>query len=269
MLSTRRSPSLHRPAILAAVLALVVFALVTPDGLLTKLDLVGYAVCHRIPSRSFFIAGRQLPLCARCTGTFIGALVGLLGQGVVLRRRRAAAFPPFSVIVLLAGFMLLWAFDGLNSYMTLVQGPHLYEPRNWLRLSSGALQGLALSALVYPIFNLTLWRSPSEQRAISSLCDLGILVLMEGGLVFLVLTGYWLLLYPLALLSAVGVLTLLSIVNAMLVVLLAQRENTADSWKDAAIALSIGLVVSVVEVGIIDWVRYSLTGTLQGIPQLH
>lgn len=269
MQSTRHSPLLHWLALLAAALALVTFVLATPDGLLTKLDLVGYAVCHRISSRSFIVAGRQLPLCARCTGTFGGALIGLVGQGVILRRRRAAQFPALSVIALLVGFVLLWAFDGLNSYMTLVNGPRLYEPRNWLRLTTGALQGLAMSALVYPTFNLTLWRSPAEQRAIASLGELGVLMLMEMGWVGLVLTRHRLLLYPLALLSAAGVLTLLSIVNTMLVVLLAHRENTADTWRDAIGPLLIGFVVSVVQVGIIDLVRYSLTGTLEGIPPLH
>ncbi len=253
------------PFVLAAMVALITFAVATPDGLLSKLDLVGYAVCHRIPSRSFAIAGRQLPLCARCTGTFVGALLGLAGQGLILRRHRAAAFPSPSVLVFLVGFFLIWAFDGLNSYMTLVNGPHLYEPRNWLRLSTGALQGLVLSALVYPAFNLTLWRHPSNQRAIRHPGELGVLVLLEGCLVSLVLTRHWLLLYPLALLSAAGVLTMLGIVNATLALLIVRRENTADTWQDAIGPLLIGLTISIVQVGVIDLIRYSLTGTFQGV----
>ena len=31
--------------------------------------------CHQIPERSFFIAGHQFPLCARCTGILTGILV--------------------------------------------------------------------------------------------------------------------------------------------------------------------------------------------------
>jgi Predicted membrane protein len=257
------------PVVLAAMVVLITFAVVTPDGLLTKLDLVGYAVCHRIPSRSFAIAGRQLPLCARCTGTFVGALLSLAGQGFILRRHRAAAFPSPSVIIFMVGFFLIWACDGLNSYMTLVNGPHLYEPRNWLRLSTGALQGLVLGALVYPAFNLTLWRHPSNQCAIRNPAELGVLVLLEGCLVGLVLTQHRLLLYPLALLSAAGVLTMLSIVNATLALLIVHRENTADTWQDAIGPLLIGLTISIVQVGAIDLIRYSLTGTLQGIPPLH
>lgn len=35
-----------------------------------------YLGCHRIPERSFFIKGKQFPLCARCTGAVIGYLIG-------------------------------------------------------------------------------------------------------------------------------------------------------------------------------------------------
>src|SRR5512136_1841670 len=50
----------------------------TPPGLLGKMDAIGYAVCHQIPGRSFFLSERQLPLCARCSGMYLGACIGLL-----------------------------------------------------------------------------------------------------------------------------------------------------------------------------------------------
>lgn len=31
--------------------------------------------CHRRPERSFRVGNRQFPICARCTGIFLGALV--------------------------------------------------------------------------------------------------------------------------------------------------------------------------------------------------
>lgn len=249
-----------------ATTALLVFLLVTPGGALTKADLVGYAVCHRIASHSLSIAGRQLPLCARCSGTFIGALVGFFGHAVVLRRRRASEFPRPWIIAVLASFMLLWAADGLNSYLTLFPGaPHLYEPKNWSRLATGALNGLAMSGLVYPVFNFTLWRQPADERSIRTLRDLAMLVLLEAGLVGLVLTRWAPLLYPLALLSALGVLGLLTTVNSMLVLMIVRRENVADTWRDAIVPLLAGFTVSLIQVGVIDLVRYALTGTLRGI----
>jgi uncharacterized membrane protein len=259
---------LSRLVAVLAALALLAFLIVTPDGLLAKADMVGYAVCHRIGNHSFFIGGRQLPLCARCSGTFLGALIGLFGQAVVLRRHRAGEFPPAPIVVVLVGFTLLWAADGLNSYLALIQGPHLYEPQNWLRLSTGALNGLTMSTLVYPVFNFTLWRRSIPERAIRNLRDLGLLLLLVAGMVGVVLTRWSFLLYPLALLSAAGVLALLTAVNTMLVLIIVRRENIVDTWRDAVIPLLAGFTVSLIQVGAIDVVRYALTGTLSGIPPL-
>ncbi|ODS39471.1 MAG: hypothetical protein A7316_10995 [Candidatus Altiarchaeales archaeon WOR_SM1_86-2] len=32
-------------------------------------------LCHRLPDRSFFLFGKQFPVCARCTGIIIGMLL--------------------------------------------------------------------------------------------------------------------------------------------------------------------------------------------------
>ena len=34
---------------------------------------IGHYICHQRPERSFFVGGQQLPVCARCTGLYIGA----------------------------------------------------------------------------------------------------------------------------------------------------------------------------------------------------
>lgn len=34
--------------------------------------------CHQFPERSFFIKGKQFPVCARCTGVLIGQLTAYL-----------------------------------------------------------------------------------------------------------------------------------------------------------------------------------------------
>ena len=33
--------------------------------------------CHQLPERSFFYKNRQFPVCARCTGVFIGGVIGV------------------------------------------------------------------------------------------------------------------------------------------------------------------------------------------------
>lgn len=37
-----------------------------------------YSGCHQIPERSFFLNGKQFPVCARCTGVAIGQLTAVL-----------------------------------------------------------------------------------------------------------------------------------------------------------------------------------------------
>lgn len=35
-------------------------------------------MCHQLPERSFAWAGRQWPVCARCSGIYLGMALGLL-----------------------------------------------------------------------------------------------------------------------------------------------------------------------------------------------
>lgn len=254
----------------AAIAGLVLgaYLALTPGGLLTKADMVAYAVCHRIPSHSFFVAGRQLPLCARCSGTFLGALAGLFGQALVLGRRRHSDLPPAIVAVFLLLFFGAWGADGLNSYLDMIGLPHVYTPQHWLRTTTGALTGLSISGLLFPIYNLSVWERPSPDPAIQNLRDLGILVLLEIGLVLLILSRWAPLLYPLALLSGAGVLTMLTVVNSVLVMMALRWENRYRSLHEALPPLLLGFSLALIQVGIIDLLRYLMTGTLDGFPGL-
>lgn len=270
MTSIRNHPHWTRwVAIALTVLVVGAYVLLTPPGLLTKMDWVAAAVCHRIPSHTFFLAGRQLPLCARCTGTFLGALIALFGQAVVLRRR-GAAFPPTAITVILAGFIAIMGVDGFNSYIDLMRGtPLFYEPRQELRLVTGALNGLTLGALLWPMVNFSLWRNPDPGRAIRNGRDLGVLLLLELAAVLLVLSGWPVLLYPLALASVLGVLAMLTLTLTVLVVIVVGRENRYDRWRDALTPLLVGLTLAILMIGIIDFLRYNLLGTITGLPGLE
>jgi hypothetical protein len=50
----------------------------------------GALVCHQRPERSFHLAGAQLPVCARCTGLYLSAAMGIL---FVWARRPFPAVP--------------------------------------------------------------------------------------------------------------------------------------------------------------------------------
>ncbi len=91
---------------LFVLIAIAIIAALLPKQVIQTLDLVGYAVCHRIPERSFFIANIQLPLCARDTGMFSGALLGIISFAVA-QRKRVAQFPRKPFLFVLAAFFLL------------------------------------------------------------------------------------------------------------------------------------------------------------------
>lgn len=235
----------------------------TPPGLLGKADAVGYAVCHRIDLRSFHLGERQLPLCARCSGMYLAAVLGILYQAV--RTPRHAGMPGRGVIALLVVFACAFALDGLNSYLRLFPGvPTLYEPQNWLRLLTGTGLGLVMAAILLPAFNQTAWRQPTAASAFPSLGAFLPLVGLAGLMNILVLTENPLLLYPLALISAAGVLLLLTLVYAMVWMLITKKENRFNSIKALTFYLAVGFGTAILQVILLDAARYLLTGSWDG-----
>jgi uncharacterized membrane protein len=266
---TSRARPAHRQlgavVLTAALIVIGAWIVVMPGGVLGHADLIGYAVCHRIPERSFFIGGQQLPLCARCSGTYLGALTGFAVM-YLLGRRRAANLPPVAVLVVLVLFVVAMGFDGVNSYLTLFPGmPHLYEPQNWLRLTTGTLEGIALAGVVLPVFNQTMWANASDERSLRDLRELGLIALVGVVVIGIVLAEPPALLYPLAILSSGSVLWMLTLINSVLATIFARRENRAVTWRNAAPLMLVGLAMALGELSTIDLGRAYLTRLL-GLP---
>jgi len=255
----RRAPWLDWLLLAGGLGVIALIWLITPGDLLDKADHVGYGICHQIPLRSPFFAGRQLPLCARCSGQFLGALGGLLLL-IALGRGKAAKLPPRAVVIVLLGFMAVWALDGLNSYATFFPGaPQLYQPHNILRTATGAMQGVALISLVLPFFSVTLWAQPSPRPTLANLREV-LLLIGLAVLITVAVSSHWApLLYPLALLSVAGALMMLALVNTMLVVLALKREGQTAGWRQALPLLIAGLALALVELLLINLLRAWLT----------
>ncbi len=259
----------RRTLVALSLSVVVLFVLATPAGLLNKADMVGYAICHRIPSHSLLVGERPLPLCARCTGTYLGAMLAL--GTFLIARRRATELPPLPVLLTLVSFSVLMAIDGLNSYINLFPGRQgLYEPHNTLRLLTGTLNGLMMGSILYPVATGTFWRLSDRPpvRVLRGFRELGGLVLLALGVVGLASTGLRIILYPVALISSAGIVVVLTIVITVMVLVLSRRENTAKSWPDLIPALLVGLASSLALIGIVDVMRYALTGVLSGLPGL-
>jgi uncharacterized membrane protein len=258
-----RTIDLKLPVYLAVGLLLLGWLLNTPAGLLGKADAVGYAVCHRIEARSFHLGDRALPLCARCTGMYLGAMLGLAYQALL--RPRHTGSPPWKVLLPLGLLAAAFVIDGLNSYLHFFSNaPVLYEPSNAGRLLTGTGMGLVIAAALYPAFNGTVWRDSSSRPALDSLPALGGLLLLALILDALVWTENPLILYPLALVSAGGVLVLLSMVYAIIWLMVVRAENRFLHKRELLLPLTAGLGVAILQIAAIGFVRFWLTGTWSG-----
>ncbi len=261
-----RFPRLQLLLVGGSALIIAVFLFWPPITLLDKAQAIGYAICHQIPARTFFIDGYPLPLCARCTGIYLGALMGLAGLHL-LKRRCAIDLPPTAILVTLVTFILIMGFDGVNSYLSFFpKVPRLYEPQNWLRLTTGTLHGLAISIIVYPVVNGGLWHASyvRHEPVIKNFKQLSpfllgaiLVILLTLAAVYLWPSAFWL--YTLTLLSAAGVLLMIGMIITMLVVTLFRREGLAHIWRDLAGPATIGLALTLLMIGGMDWVRLTLT----------
>ncbi len=255
--------SIRTTALVAAGLVLLGWLIYTPAGLLGKADAVGYAVCHRIDLRSFHLGGRAISLCARCTGMYLGAMLGLAFQGITAPRR--GGNPPKKMIALLALITLAFGLDGLNSMSNLIPGfPSLYTTTNPIRIFLGTGFGIVMAAAVYPAFNQTMWKDWEPEPALGGARPLGRLLLLGAGVALLALTENPLILYPLALISAGGVLALLTIIYAMMALILLKSENQFDHWRHLAVPLLLGFTVALLQIAGMDLVRFLIFGTWDG-----
>ena len=248
---------------LAAVAVIGLWIWGTPPGVNGKVDAVAYAICHRIAAHSFLINGLPMPLCARCTGIYLGVMTSFL-IAFASGRTRVSRLPPLRVIAVLIGFVVIMGIDGVNSYISLFRSSTFYEPENWLRLVTGMYCGVAMFNLLFPVFNGVVWRNPDYRRGVSDLRELGGICLVCACVILLVLTQRPVFLYVFGVISTLGVVLMLTMIATVLFLSVVRLDRAATQWHHLAIPLLAGLTITFIELGGIDIVRYLLTGTWNG-----
>ncbi len=224
-------------------------------GPLALADSVGYAVCHQITVRTYVFGDLVMPLCARCSGQYLGAMAGFF-MALAWGRLRASGLPSRGMMITLGIFLAVWAFDGVNSYVYLVTGEtFLYTPHNILRLATGMLQGVAVSMFFVPFFNQVFWQNTDPRPVLTDWKDLGLLLLLVGILALAVNSRWTPFFYPLALLSTVGAFLLLSLVGMLFVVQILRADNTAESWWDFLVFFVPGMAFAILLIVGLDALR--------------
>jgi len=122
------------PAIILSASTLTAWAIA--HGASMRWRLLFRLICHGIPSRCIEAFGVPMPICARCTGIYLGLIAGLL----------AFALIPFVTEKLMRTISFIavtpLAIDGLT------QLARLRESTNPLRLATGIAAGLAFGMWV-------------------------------------------------------------------------------------------------------------------------
>lgn len=248
--------------LLLLITVLIVFTIwlvLTPLGVDGKLHAAGYSVCHQIESHSFSIGGKVLPLCARCTGTFLGLLISI---AYLSKKRRRGGPPTNAKIVVLSLFFAAFALDGINSSLTLLPGvTPLYPPDNYLRLFTGLFFGVSLANLVLPLWNQTLYAEPESKSVLEGWGQMLALVLLVAAAGLLIILEIPVLYYPIAVLSTGTIFIILSMIYTLLWCIILKRENSLHRFKDGIRILSAGMITAILQVGLMDVARLMITKT--------
>jgi len=96
---------------------------------------IEFVSCHRKAERSFFWRGKQFPVCARCTGIYLGYL----------------SFPIFNfdLYYISSWFSILLIIPTLLDGLT--QAYMRRESTNFVRLTTGILGGVGAMSLIVNI----------------------------------------------------------------------------------------------------------------------
>jgi len=109
--------------------------------------LVGSVVCHQIPERSFYWAGHQLPVCARCTGLYVSGTVGLIAWLAVktARRWRPIAIDPRAALRVLVIAAIPTALSLATGLLSVWNGSNV--TRAVLAIPLGGVAGAIVAAV--------------------------------------------------------------------------------------------------------------------------
>ena len=240
-------------AVLASVAAILVWLSVPAGSWGGKLWAVGASVCHQIPSHSFIYENLQFPLCARCTGLYLGSMIGLL---YFITQGKKKAVPDRGYRYMLLVFFIAWAGDGSNSFINdLMNRTILYETSNVSRLITGFGMGLVMSTALMTLFNIVIWQ---ESKNVPLLHHIGQVIAYASVSLtigwFLINTSF-LLFQGLSVASILTVLVVITMLYTVFWVIILKKENSFSSIQHLSPLIVIGLATALVQVMLLNWLR--------------
>jgi len=206
-----------------------------------NLEYIGSLVCHQAPDRTIQMGGKFLPLCSRCTGIYLGFLLGILYQ-FILWQTKVRELPYQKISIVSVSLLGLLIIDSLGSYFK------LWSLSNYQRLVLGLLGGSSISLFLFPVFNYSLFVKPKEDKGMTLLVEyLGLLLLLELAILF-TLSGRFIIYNIIAFASILGILFLYLMLNTTIagrIVGWQNRRNTV--WRNVFSLAGITLILTAIE----------------------
>ena len=183
------------------------------ENIIAFLYNLGTSVCHQMPSRTFHFHNNPISVCARCTGTYTGFMFSFI-YWMIVNRKMKGGTPPNYALATSVIFILTLVFDGGTSYL------HLRETTNEIRLITGLLAGSGAALLIIPCVFELLFKHASREVFTKNLPFFLLWIFLLIIVFFVINTGYYPLYYILTFMISTGIVTMVSMVNAVMLVLL-------------------------------------------------
>lgn len=227
----------------------------------SRLNLAVQGICAQ--QHYVMFGDHRLPLCARNTGIYAGFLATLCYL-LAIGRGQAAKLPPWSIVGFLAAAVIAMGIDGFNSLLLDVGGYNIYTPQNELRIATGLGMGIALGAFGLLIFNFSLRPTARhDQPIIENWLQLGGALVASMVIYALAWWAPQWVYYPLALFSVAGIVGVLFATNVFVVAMVMGYEGRVFFLRQLARPATIGLVLVVVELGLLAWLRQVMEQSLR------
>ncbi len=251
----------------AVILVFLATFLLIPGDIEQKSHIVLHGVCAQRPSHSLQLGGATLPLDARMTGIYFGAVTAFAWLAAT-RRLRAKGRPGVPVVATLGVFVLVMAADGFNALLFDLGLPGLYLPSNVLRLFTGILAGVALGVALGHLFAITIWRGA---HAHATVVEHPNALIVPTGIASaagaLALTGHPVLFAPFAIGIVISVLAVFAVLLLIVIALASGRAWRFTNCRQLGGVAALAFILAVLTVGVLSGMRLIAEQTL-GLPQL-
>jgi len=205
------------------------------------LNYIGSLICHQAAERTIRLGDTLLPLCARCTGIYLGFLIGILYQ-FAFWRTRLKELPSLKILLASALLLVFLIMDSSGSFL------NLWTSSNLMTLTLGLLGGSSIALLLFPVFNFSLFKSSKKDTSIRKIAEYsGLLVLLSAGLL-MILSGSSIFYSFIAIASIAGIILLYLMLNITIAAQITRGIfRTSQKTQRSFLILGVALILSVIE----------------------